>query len=104
MTFVKKIAMAAMAALTIAGASVAATTSADARPGYRGYGGHHGGYHRGWGGHRGFGVGAGIATGLALGGLGYYGYNNYYAGCYVQRRLVVDQWGRQFVRPVRVCS
>jgi len=64
---------------------------------------HRGGHHRGWGGP-GFGIGAGIATGLALGGAGYYGYNNYYAGCYVERRLVVDQWGRQFVRPVRVCS
>jgi hypothetical protein len=106
MSIVSKITMTAVAALTIAGTSVIATSSADAQ-GFRGHrGGHHyyGGHHRGWGGGRGFGIGAGIATGLALGGLGYYGYNNYYGGCYVQRRLVIDQWGRQFVRPVRVCS
>ena len=105
MTIVTKVAMAAVAALTIAGSSVATTSSADARPGFRGsYGGHHGGYHHGFRG-RGFGVGAGIATGLALGGLGYYAYNGYgYGGCYLERRLFVDQWGRQFVRPVRVCS
>jgi hypothetical protein len=102
MTIVKKLAMAALAAVTIAGTSVVASSSADARPGYRG---HHGGYHggfRGFRGGRGFGIGAGIATGLALGGVGYYAYNGY-GGCYLERRVVVDQWGRRFIRPVRVC-
>ena len=101
MTRMKKIAGAALAALTLVGMSVAATSSADACPGFRG---HHGGHHHGGFRGRGFGVGAGIATGLALGGLGYYGYNSYGPGCHLERRLVVDRWGRQFYRPVRVCS
>jgi hypothetical protein len=57
---------------------------------------------------------------LAIGGLGYgygpyygygygpnYGYNDDgygYGGCYIQRRVFVDHYGRRFVRPVRVCS
>jgi len=106
MTIVKNLAMAALATLTIAGTSVVASSSADARPGFRGHhGGYHGGFRGGFRGHRGFGIGAGIATGLALGGAGYYAYNGYgYGGCYLERRLFVDQWGRRFVRPVRVCS
>src|SRR4051812_5089095 len=60
-----KASMAALAAVTIAGSTLAVTTSADARWGGRG------GYYRGGG----FGLGAGIATGLALGAVGsaYYG-------------------------------
>jgi hypothetical protein len=113
-----KLAIAALAAVAIAGTSLAGSTTADARPGFRGGGGHFGGGHfGGFRGGRGFGIGAGIATGLAIGGLGYgygYGYPYYggdyayadygYGGCYLQRRLVVDQWGRRFFRPVRVCS
>jgi len=96
---VKKTAFAMVAAASLIGSTLATTSSADARPGFRGY---HGGYHGGFRG-RGFGIGGGIATGLALGGLGYYAYNGYGNGCYLERRLVVDQWGRQFYRPVRVC-
>lgn len=97
----KRSAMAAIAALTLAGSTIAATSAADARPGFRG---HHGGHFHGAYRGRGFGIGAGIATGLALGGLGYYGYNAYgYGDCYIERRLVVDRWGRHFYRPVRVC-
>jgi hypothetical protein len=88
-------------------------------------------YHRrgrGWGG---YGVGLGVATGLALGagygyGYGYddpyyasYGYDDGYASdgyyadgyaaygageCWVQRRAVVDQFGYQRIRRVRVCQ
>jgi hypothetical protein len=35
----------------------------------------------------------------------YYGYNDDgygYGDCYIQRRVYVDQFGRRFVRPVRV--
>ena len=100
MTIMKKMAVAAIAALTITGSSVAASTAANARQlgGFRG--GHHG-FHGGFRGPR-FGIGAGIATGLALGGLGYYGYNSY-GGCYLERRVFINRWGHRFVRPVRVC-
>ena len=120
MSLVDKLGVAAIAALAIAAPLLAGTTAADARPiggGFRGGGGYHGGgFNRGGGfyrGGRGFGIGAGIATGLAFGGLGYgygYGYPSYaysdygYGGCYLQRRLVVDQFGQRYWRPVRVCS
>lgn len=118
MNVVQKLGVAAVAALAIAG-PLLATTAAEARPGggFRSGGGFHGGgFNRGGGfyrGGRGFGIGAGIATGLAIGGLGYgydYGYPSYaysgygYGDCYLQRRLVVDQFGRRFWQPVRVCS
>lgn len=105
MTLLKKTALAGLAVATIAGSSAVTTSSADARPGFRGFhGGFHGGYHGGFRG-RGFGLGAGIATGLALGGLGYYAYNGYGygGGCYVERRVFVDRFGYRYVRPVRVC-
>ena len=117
MNLVQKFGVTAVAALAIA-SPLLATTAAEARPlgGFRNGGGFHGGggFHRGGGfyrGGRGFGIGAGIATGLAIGGLGYgYGYPSFaysdygYGGCYLQRRLVVDQFGRRFWQPVRVCS
>jgi hypothetical protein len=82
---IRKVGVAALAALTIVGASLTATAPASARGfgggGFHGGGFHGGGFHGGgFGGHgfggrgfggRGFGIGAGIATGLALGGLGY---------------------------------
>jgi hypothetical protein len=97
----KKLGMAALAALTIAGTIAVGTTGAEAR--YYGRGGYHGGYHRG-----GFGIGAGIATGLALGAIGgaYYGgygpgyYNN---GCIRNRVVGYTAYGRPIVRPVNVC-
>ena len=127
MNITRKIAIAALAAITIAGSSLTASTAADARPfgggfrggGFRGGGFHGGGFQGGGfrGGFRGgrFGIGAGVVTDLAIGGLGYgygypyyggnYAYDDYgYGGCYLQRRLFVDQFGRRFVRPVRVCS
>ena len=105
----KKVGMAALAALTIAGSTAAMTSAADARDfrhgGWRG--GHHGyhGHHswRGHHGHRGIGFFApAFIGGLALAGAAsHYGYGH---ECWIQRRVVIDQWGRQFVRPVRVCS
>lgn len=99
----KKLVLAALAAVTIAGSSVAMSGTADAQ-GFHGGRGYGGGYGRGYGGrgYGGFGIGAGIATGLALGA---YGANRYYADdCWIQRRVVVDQYGRRYVRPVRVCG
>jgi hypothetical protein len=102
----KKVGVAALAALTIGGATIATSSTAEAR--WRGGGWHRGG---GW-------VGPAIVGGLALGALaatrpayGYgYGYPAYgyygggYDGCYLQRRVVgYTQWGRPIVRPVRVC-
>ena len=125
MASVKKIAMAALAALTIAGSMVATTTDAEAR--YRGGGGFRGGYGGGYygggyrggyyggyrgryyGGYRGYGVGAGIATGLAIGALGAgygYGYGpsyGYYDGCIRQRVVGYTYYGRPIVRAVNVC-
>jgi hypothetical protein len=113
----RKIGVAALATLTIAGASLIATAPASARGfgggGFHGGGFHGGGFHsggRGFGG-RGFGIGAGIATGLAIGGLGYgygygypaYAYNGYDSGCWVQHR-VVYRYGHRVIVPVQVCS
>lgn len=77
----KTLGMAALAALMIAGSTVAMTNFADARGG-RGSGGYHGGgYHRGFGGYGAAAViGADIATGLAVGAYG--GYPYYYGGGY----------------------
>ena len=103
----KKVGIAALAALSLVGATLAASSSAEARY-----------YGRGWGG--GGWVGPAIVGGLALGalaasrpyGYGYgYGYPAYGAydggydgGCYLQRRIVGHTaYGRPIVRPVRVC-
>ena len=106
----KKMGMAALAALTIAGSSAAMTSAADAQGRHGGWrGGHHGyhGGHHGYRGHRGGGFGfvaPAIIGGLALGAAAsHYGYG-YGRECWVQRRVFVDDWGRRFVRPVRVCG
>jgi hypothetical protein len=118
---IKTVGVAALTALTIAGASLTATAPASARGfgggGFHGGGGlHGGGFHgggfggRGFGG-RGFGIGAGLATGLAIGGLGYgygygypaYAYNGYDGDCWVQRR-VVYRYGHRVIVPVQVCD
>ena len=112
MLSVKKVGVAALAALTIAGSITATTTGAEAH--WRGGGGYRGGgYYRGGG----FGIGAGIATGLALGAIGGYGYRGYgygypaygaygydgYGGdCVLQRRVRYTPYG-PVVRHVRVC-
>jgi hypothetical protein len=103
-----KIGVAALAALTIVGASLTATAPASAR-GFGHGGGFHGGFHGGGFSGRGFGIGAGLATGLALGGYGYgygypaYAYNGYYGDCYIQRRIVY-RYGRRVIAPVQVCG
>jgi hypothetical protein len=109
--FIRKFGVAALAALTIVGASLSASAPASARGFGHGGGGFHGGGFggRGFGG-RGFGIGAGLATGLVLGGIGYgygypaYAYNGYYGGdCWIQRR-VVYRYGRRVIVPVQVCG
>src|SRR5262245_8317838 len=87
----RKILTAGLAALTLAGATAAVTTPAQAQPhgGWRGGGGWHGGggwrggYHRGGGGWGYVGAGlAGLAVGAALAGPHYYGYPHYGYGYY----------------------
>ena len=105
---VKKVGVSALAVLSVAAATLAMSSSAEAR--YYG--------HRGWrGGGWGF-AGPAIVGGLALGALaasrpyGYgYGYPAYgyydggYGGCYLQRHVVGHTaYGRPIVRPVRVCD
>ena len=104
---VKKVGVSALAVLSIAAATLATSSTAEAR--YYGRGGRGGGW--------GF-AGPAIVGGLALGALaasrpyGYgYGYPAYGAydggydgGCYLQRRVVgYNGYGRPIVRPVRVC-
>ena len=108
----RRIGVAALAALTIAGASLTAAAPASARGfGHGGGGFHGGGFHgggfggRGFGG-RGFGIGAGLATGLAIGGIyGYpaYAYSGYDGDCWVQHR-VVYRYGHRVIVPVQVCG
>lgn len=128
-----KVGAVALAICTIAGATIASTSAANARGGYVSRGGHYsggyGGYRGGggyYGGGRGYGIGAGVVTGLALGALGagygyggypYYGgdayaygagdyaYGGYGAGdCWIQRQYVVDQFGYRHLRRVQVCN
>jgi hypothetical protein len=83
-------------------------STADARWGghWHGGGGH---WHGGWGGW-GWGLGTGLAVGLAAapfyGGYGYgpyYGAYGYGGDCAMQRRWVVNRWGYRVLRWVRVC-
>jgi hypothetical protein len=98
-----------VAALSLAGATLATSDTAQARP----WGGHHfrgGGWHRGGAGW----VAPALIGGLALGALaasttyGYgYGYPTYvvdddYGGCYLKRRVRYTPFG-PVVRRVRVC-
>ena len=108
---IRKIAIAAAAAVTIVGATTALPSTADARWGghWHGGGGH---WHGGWGGWGGWGLGlgTGLAVGLAAapfyGGYGYGPYYGAYANggdCVMQRRWVVNRWGHRVLRWVRVC-
>jgi len=95
----KKFGISALAALSLAGATLAFSSSAEARY----YGGHRWGGGWGWG-------GPAFVGGLALGALAtrpYYGYggpyNAYaYGDCYLQRRVRYTPYG-PVVRHVRVC-
>jgi hypothetical protein len=94
-TPLRGIATGALAAMTLAGALVATTASADARS-WR----HH---HRG----AGPGIAAGIIGGLALGALAtrpYYGGPRFAQRCWVEPRRGVDRFGRTVWHRVRVCD
>jgi hypothetical protein len=87
----KKAGVAALAAMSIAGATLATSSTAEAR--------WHGRWHRhgGW-------VGPAVVGGLALGALAASRPYYYDGGCYFRRRVVgYTSWGRPIVRPVRVC-
>ena len=102
----KKISVAALAALSIAAATVATSSSATARPFHGGFhhgGFHHGGFHRGGFHHGRFhrGFGPAFVGGLAFA-APYAGY--YYDDCAPRRRVVgYTPWGRPIVRLVSVC-
>lgn len=122
----RKIAIAATAAVALSGATLGLTGSANAQHWHGGHGGWHGGgwhgggWHGGGWGWRGFGLGLG--TGLLLGGAPYYygggpygygyrpyPYYGYYSpygydgGCVIRRRWVIDYRGRRVLRRVRIC-
>lgn len=97
----KKAGIAALAALSLVGATLAASSTAEARY-----------YGRGWGGGW---AGPAIVGGLALGALaasspyyyggygGYGGYGYYGGGCIRNRVVGYTPYGRPIVRPVSVC-
>src|SRR5882757_8295647 len=97
----KKVGIAALAALSLVGATLAASSTAEARY-----------YGRGWGGGW---AGPAIVGGLALGALaasrpyyyggygGYGGYGYYGDGCIRNRVVGYTSYGRPIVRPVNVC-
>ena len=99
----KKIGLAAVMALTVAGAALVTAGSAQAQ-------------HRHGGGGFGPGFVGGLAAGAVIGG-GYYGggyYGGPYAydggpyayggGCYIQRRVFINRFGHRVIRRVRVCD
>ncbi|HXY58727.1 MAG TPA: hypothetical protein VEH76_09105 [Methylocystis sp.] len=93
----KKLATAGLAALTVYGAVIAASSPAAAGPHWGGHWGHHG-WHRGWGG---VGLGVGL-LGLTAGAIAA---DSYYGGCYIARQPVTDGWGNFLgYRNVRVCG
>jgi hypothetical protein len=116
-SMLRKVAIAAVAALTF-GASVTATVTPSMAQGWHGHGWHrgwgwHGGYWGGgWGWHGGYWggggpVAAGILGGLALGALAgsAYAYGPaFYGRCYWQDQVAYDAWGNfAGYQPVQVC-
>jgi hypothetical protein len=98
----RKIAIAAAAAVTIAGTTTIFPTAANAQH-WHGHGGHWGG-GRWHGGGGGFGWGFGPGFALGFGGPYYYGGPYAYAGdCTMRRRWVVNRYGQRVWRWVRVC-
>jgi hypothetical protein len=95
----KKIGLAAVMALTVAGTALVTAGSVQAQHGH-GYGG--GGFGPGF-------VG-GLAAGAVIGGGPYYGsgyYGGPYAyggGCYIERQVVINRFGHRVIRRVRVCD
>jgi hypothetical protein len=104
----KKIGLAAVMALTVAGTALITAGSAQAQHGHgHGYGG--GGFGPGF-------VG-GLAAGAVIGGGPYYGggyYGGPYAygggpyayggGCYIERQVFINRFGHRVIRRVRVCD
>ena len=92
----KQIGLAAVMALTVAGAALVTAGPAQAQ-------------HRHGGGGFGPGFVGGLAAGAVIGG-GYYGggyYGGPYAyggGCYIQRRAFINRFGHRVIRRVRVCD
>ena len=90
----KKIGLAAVMALTVAGTALVTAGSAQAQ--YR---------------HGGGGFGPGFGGGPYYGG-GYYGgpyaYGGgpyaYGGGCYIERQVVINRFGQRVIRRVRVCD
>ena len=95
-TAFRKAAVAAAAAVTIAGATAALSGAAYAQHWHVGWHGGHGGF--GWGGFA-----LGLGTGLALGAPYYGGPYAYAGGCVMRRRLVHDGYGHRVWRWARVC-
>src|ERR1044072_8983396 len=95
-TIFRKVGITAVAALSLVGATLAASSPAEARY-----------YGRGW--HGGGWVGPAIVGGLALGALAasrpyYYGGYGYYGdGCIRNRVVGYTPYGRPIIRPVNVC-
>ena len=100
----KKIGLAAVTALTVAGAALVTAGSAQAQ-------------HRHGGGGFGPGFVGGLAAGAVIGGGPYYGggyYGGPYAygggpyayggGCYIERQVVINRFGHRVIRRVRVCD
>jgi hypothetical protein len=108
--YLKKIGLAAVMALTVAGVAIGTAGSAQAQHGHGGGGG--GGFGPGFVG--GLAAGAVIGSGPYYGG-GYYGgpyaygggpYASYAygGGCYIQRQAVINRFGHRVIRRVRVCD
>src|SRR5665811_2186352 len=95
----KKIGLAAVMALTVAGTALVTAGSAQAQHGH-GYGG--GGFGPGFVG--GLGAGAGIGGGPDYGGRYYGGPYGYGGGCYIERQVVINRFGHRVIRRVRVCD
>src|SRR5450759_1508293 len=95
----KKIGLAAVMALTVAGTALVTAGSAQAQHGH-GYGG--GGFGPGFVG--GLAAGAGIGGGPYYGGGYYGGPYAYGGGCYIERQVVINHFGHRVIRRVRVCD
>src|SRR5687768_11102820 len=100
-SLLKKVGIAALAGMSIVGATLAAADPAEAH-----WRGHH---HRGWG-WGGPALIGGLALGAALAapryayGYGYPAYAYYDGGCSLRRRIVGHtEYGRPIFRTVRVC-
>jgi hypothetical protein len=105
-TYLKKIGLAAVMALTVAGVAFGTAGSAQAQH-----------WHGGGGGGFGPGFVGGLAAGAVIGSGPYYGggyYGGPYAygggpyayagGCYIQRQAVINRYGHRVIRRVRVCD